>query len=299
MVFEQDDPAGAGAVPVQMLGTVSSTQDAARAALEGGKSGAAFALATTDQRSGRGRLGRRWSTPPGDGLALTLVHPTALPLEARSWCSLVTGLGVLAALRGARAEDADGRSAAAGLGLKWPNDVLTSAGRKLSGILLEAHGDALLVGVGVNLRGPVRDPGGAPVEGAAWLSGPDGLVGAPVNAEVLAALLAARIEAELRQLEECGGDALASGQWARYGEACITPGRPVTVEPLGAGEGPGAIGGQGAYSGTAARIDHQGRLCVVLPDGALRAVSVGDVRHARMHHQPHETSLRARRDAQG
>ncbi|MDA0654707.1 MAG: biotin--[acetyl-CoA-carboxylase] ligase, partial [Proteobacteria bacterium] len=34
--------------------------------------------------------------------------------------------------------------------LKWPNDVLV-AGRKLAGILLEADGDALVAGIGVNV----------------------------------------------------------------------------------------------------------------------------------------------------
>jgi BirA family biotin operon repressor/biotin-[acetyl-CoA-carboxylase] ligase len=34
--------------------------------------------------------------------------------------------------------------------LKWPNDVLVS-GAKMAGILLERSGDAVVVGIGVNL----------------------------------------------------------------------------------------------------------------------------------------------------
>ena len=38
----------------------------------------------------------------------------------------------------------------AGLAIKWPNDVLLD-GAKLSGILLERAGDAVVIGIGVNL----------------------------------------------------------------------------------------------------------------------------------------------------
>src|SRR5690606_4589426 len=36
------------------------------------------------------------------------------------------------------------------LAIKWPNDLLL-AGSKLSGILIERHGDAAVIGIGVNL----------------------------------------------------------------------------------------------------------------------------------------------------
>ncbi len=39
---------------------------------------------------------------------------------------------------------------AARIALKWPNDLLLD-GAKLSGILLERHGDAIVIGFGVNL----------------------------------------------------------------------------------------------------------------------------------------------------
>ena len=38
-----------------------------------------------------------------------------------------------------------------GIGLKWPNDVLVN-NRKVAGILLEAHGDSLIIGSGVNIE---------------------------------------------------------------------------------------------------------------------------------------------------
>ena len=44
----------------------------------------------------------------------------------------------------------DADSAIPTIGLKWPNDVLVNK-RKVAGILLEAQGDSLIIGSGVNI----------------------------------------------------------------------------------------------------------------------------------------------------
>ena len=58
------------------------------------------------------------------------------------------------------------------LQLKWPND-LTFSGAKLAGILLEREGDALVVGIGVNLADAPDIPGRATVALAAFGPAPD------------------------------------------------------------------------------------------------------------------------------
>jgi len=65
-----------------------------------------------------------------------------------------TGLAFVAAV--ALQETVAPRIAPAVAHLKWPNDLLVD-GAKLSGILLERAGDAVVVGFGVNLA---RGPGG-------------------------------------------------------------------------------------------------------------------------------------------
>ena len=101
------------------------------------------------QTAGRGRLGRRWSSPPGEGLYLSFVLlPSRLPNPAA--LTMAAGLAVLECVR------ALGVSAAE---LKWPNDVLAPEGTKLAklaGILVETRGlDAThphaVVGVGLNV----------------------------------------------------------------------------------------------------------------------------------------------------
>jgi BirA family transcriptional regulator, biotin operon repressor / biotin---[acetyl-CoA-carboxylase] ligase len=86
---------------------------------------------TTDQRAGRGRLDRTWTSPPGSGLAVSvLVRVPDLPVASRAWIPLIAGAAltraVIAQLVGS------GHSAT----LKWPNDVLLDGG-KLAGILAE------------------------------------------------------------------------------------------------------------------------------------------------------------------
>src|SRR5699024_11799408 len=45
--------------------------------------------------SGAGRLGRRFVSPPGGALALTVAHRSAVPPAARSWFPLAAGLAVI------------------------------------------------------------------------------------------------------------------------------------------------------------------------------------------------------------
>ena len=99
----------------------------------------------TEQRAGRGRLGRDWVSAPGGVYASVLLRPSLSPAEL-SPLALVVG-GNLAA-------DADMRDR----GHKWPNDVLDQAGGgKLAGILLEGMTEGermawIVAGFGVNVR---------------------------------------------------------------------------------------------------------------------------------------------------
>ncbi len=97
-----------------------------------------------EQTAGRGRRGREWASPRGNFYGSLILAPEG-PAEQRGLLSFVAAL----ALR-------DALIAVTGLprrlSLKWPNDVLLNGG-KLSGILLEARGDRLAIGIGVNLIG--------------------------------------------------------------------------------------------------------------------------------------------------
>ncbi|HEV3291948.1 MAG TPA: biotin--[acetyl-CoA-carboxylase] ligase, partial [Streptosporangiaceae bacterium] len=73
-------------------------------------------LAAEAQTAGRGRLGRRWLSPPGAALTFSvLLRPRGVPPARLGWLPLLAGVAVAAAVTGAAALDTR---------LKWPNDVL-------------------------------------------------------------------------------------------------------------------------------------------------------------------------------
>lgn len=115
------------------------------------------------QTGGRGRRGRRWLSPFGSGLCISLSW--CFPSVPRDFAafSLVCGIAVLRTLQA---------TGARGLALKWPNDILMD-GAKLAGILVDVDGDGrgplrAIIGVGVNICAPaslvasVTQDGGLP-----------------------------------------------------------------------------------------------------------------------------------------
>src|SRR5437763_5924225 len=99
-------------------GTGSTNADLLARALRGEPEGAV--LAAEEQRAGRGRMGRTWITPPRAALTFSLLLRPAVPPARRGWLPLLTGVAVAEAITGVTAVPAT---------LKWPNDVLTDAGR--------------------------------------------------------------------------------------------------------------------------------------------------------------------------
>lgn len=108
-------------------------------------------LAAEWQDGGRGRLGRKWLGSLGDSLLFSL-----------AW-TFPDGLAQLAGLPlavGAALADTLADCGVAGIGLKWPNDLLLPQG-KVGGILIEMQGDALgpsqvVIGIGINLDLPAH-----------------------------------------------------------------------------------------------------------------------------------------------
>jgi BirA family biotin operon repressor/biotin-[acetyl-CoA-carboxylase] ligase len=135
--------------------------------------------------------------------------------------------------------------------LKWPND-LEVRGAKLAGVLAQAEGPAVVVGIGCNVSW--SPPGATDVDTCAG--------SATDRGELLVALLVA-LDALLGEPL----DALA----ATYRSACSTVGRDVRVELP-----------DGMLEGRAEGLDDDGRLLVRPRVGtALRVVAVGDVVHVR------------------
>jgi BirA family biotin operon repressor/biotin-[acetyl-CoA-carboxylase] ligase len=209
------------------------------------------------QTGGRGRNGRKWLSPFGSGLCLSVswlfpVMPPSLPA-----LSLAAGVAVNRALAGVNP---------AGLGLKWPNDIV-AAGGKLGGLLVDVQGESggpirVIVGVGINIDLPPRLSG--------ELSGADGLppVGLrqltpdnEVSRNAMAAEIIGKLHAMLREFSESGFAGFVD-EWRAYD--CMQ-GKQVTVHI-----------GQRAHTGRATGISEDGAL-LLDEQGEIRRVVSGEV----------------------
>lgn len=201
---------------------------------------------TLNQTAGRGRIDRRWQTPPGQALAAcVLVRPS----EGHGWTPLATGLAVQRAI-GAVSEGS--------ATIKWPNDVLVD-GKKIAGILCELRGGAVIIGFGVNLL-QERD---ALLPTATSLR----QQGAGEPAHELADFVLANVLRSLQHdIPRLGTFALAQ----EIAAACSTLGQRVRAE-LPAGE---------SVEGTALRLSDDGGLVVDTGDGEV-TVTAGDIVHLR------------------
>lgn len=127
--------------------SIGSTNDEAKQRAEAGAAEGTLIWAR-EQRQGRGRRGREWTSPAGNlYLSLILRPDRSVGEAARLSFAVAVALG-----------DAISSTTALSYEIthKWPNDVLVR-GRKCAGILLESSlsGDQkldwLVIGVGVNL----------------------------------------------------------------------------------------------------------------------------------------------------
>ena len=133
---------------VRVYETLDSTNQEAKRLLAAGEPCPMLLLAE-EQTAGRGRRGRGFYSPAGEGLYMTLA------LQPRAALSQATLLTAAAAVAVAQAVEA---LTALACQIKWVNDVYLD-GKKLCGILTEASGsfeaDALssvCAGIGVNVR---------------------------------------------------------------------------------------------------------------------------------------------------
>jgi len=244
---------------VEYYSEVESTNDLALSAASHGAPHGAVILADA-QRAGRGRQGRTWFSPPGAGLYLSVV------LRSQAWdgaLSLVTLAAGVAA--------ATGLTAATGLAveLKWPNDVVIGRPwRKLAGILAESASsgpriDAVIVGIGVNLRRSAFPPEIADRATAIEMETDRPVDAAACAVEVLVALAdtTARLGA---------GERLAIvDEWRRYGRAGIDGALVQWTDE------------RGPRRGTARDVDETGAL-VVDAEGRRERVVSGEVQWERL-----------------
>lgn len=192
-------------------------------------------------------MGRKWESPVGNLYCSTLVSCRRED-PAPSTLSFVAALAVHKAIN-AHVPHGDVR-------LKWPNDILVS-GMKICGILLERSGDAIIVGIGVNVAVAPE------VEGRTVTS---------LHQEGSKADLA---PAEfLEALAQYFADAL--NEWRQLGLAAILAAWQQRAHPVGTALSTSDENGErleGEYAG----LSDDGALRLRKADGALIEIHAGDV----------------------
>ena len=129
--------------------TDSTNRQARMLAREGAAHGT-LVIADT-QSAGRGRRGRGWISPAGEGIFMSLiVRPQVHPSQVAK-LSLMLALAVAKAIE--RETGLDAR-------IKWPNDIVIK-GRKVCGLLLEMDAtqervESIVAGVGIKRRLRIR-----------------------------------------------------------------------------------------------------------------------------------------------
>ena len=240
---------------IEHFDVIDSTNNwVAQRALEGAPEGL---VAVADfQSAGRGRLDRRWESPPGASLLSSiLLRPDVAPdqLQLVVACVALAARAAIVRLSGVRPA------------LKWPNDLIVGDA-KIAGLLAEIVAVderlAVVVGIGVNLTH----------------EGPTNVASTSVRAEsgvtitppALLDIVLDELEVRRALLDSSGGQSTLRDEYQR---GLITLGQLVRVERT-----------NDVLVGLATSVDEFGQLIVVV-EGRDVAVTVGDVVHVRAHEE--------------
>lgn len=236
----------AGCEIVYFEETDSTNRQARMLAREGAKHGT-LVIADT-QNAGRGRRGRGWISPAGEGIFMSLILRPQMPPSEVAKLSLTLALAVARAI---------GRETGLDARIKWPNDIVID-GRKICGLLLEMDAtaqkvDSIVAGVGINVH-----QRGFDAEIAHTASSLDLLAGRRVSRSAVVRAFLEEFERAMALSDEAMMDA--------YRARSATIGQRVQVIAL-----------DGTYTGTAQGITQSGSLLVETDAGEVREVLAADV----------------------
>lgn len=236
---------------VKEFDTIGSTNAQALSEAQDGETDLIWYV-TKDQRSGRGRRGREWSTQQGN-LAATLLLVHDYPLEVAATLSFVAGLSLIEAI-GTLLPNTPTQ-----FRLKWPNDILAD-NAKLSGILLESAflktgRKVLVIGIGVNV---LHVPEGVPYAVTSLHQ-----EGYTKDAEHVLTALAGCFAANYNLWNNGLGMPVIRDRWLQHAARL---GDVIRVQS----------GGE-MLEGVFTSIDDEGRLILSMPQGRRHVITAGEV----------------------
>ncbi len=210
---------------------------------------------TTNQTAGRGRFDKKWLSPPGSGLCLSVAYTFARQPENLPALTLALGLGAIAALE---------ELGAANVQLKWPND-LVALDSKLGGILTEVQPQSrgavtVVAGIGVNVD--LKNNQEIKSDWARQVVDLGDICDEPPKSELIAGSLTTHLLQAFVDFEKSGVTPFAD-RWRRYDWLL---GREIVIDT-----------GRDRISGVGAGIADDGSLAVDTPDAGIQRVISGSV----------------------
>jgi len=220
-------------------------------------------LIAEEQSQGKGRLGRKWLSPAGKNLYMSIIlKPHMLPSDA-AFLTLMSAVACASALR---------RLTSVPVSIKWPNDLMASD-RKLGGILTEIKADMdriihAVIGVGININLDAEDMPDEIKETATSIKieqksrRANGQNSSDFSRTLVAIEILKEIDRWYNVLLNKGNIAIKD-EWLQLSS---TIGRAVKVTVMDT-----------IFTGTAMGIDESGMLTLQLSDNSLKKISAGDV----------------------
>lgn len=231
---------------------VSSTNTIAHEFVRQGATEGTLIIAES-QTAGRGRMGKKWHSPKGTGIWMSLVLKPRIPIYFTPQLTLLTAVALCRSIKRVTGTD---------INIKWPNDLLIG-GKKVCGILLESSAEDerlkyVVCGVGVSAN---LQPHDFPPELQSVATSLAIESGRTVEREELIAEFLKQFE-DLYELYYTQGFGPIRTLWEALS---ITLNKPVTIRTP-----------QGIIEGIASTLDESGALVVTGQDGKVIRVYSGD-----------------------
>jgi BirA family biotin operon repressor/biotin-[acetyl-CoA-carboxylase] ligase len=206
------------------------------------------------QRKGRGRLGRKWHSPPRKGLWFSVLLRPLLPPQGATQLVVAAAIALTRSIR-----------AQTGLApiIKWPNDILIGP-RKVGGILTELSAELdhirhVILGIGLDVNQGRSD---FPPELRDLATSLKIELGRELDRAALATEVLQALDADYGKV--CAGE--FAGLADEWEELCVTLGKQVRIQV-----------GSRIVEGLAESLNDDGALLVRTQHGRLERIIGGDV----------------------
>jgi BirA family biotin operon repressor/biotin-[acetyl-CoA-carboxylase] ligase len=206
------------------------------------------------QQKGRGRLGRKWESPPGVNIYMSIVLIPKIESKDATLITIMASVACATALRSITGLH---------VAIKWPNDLMVSD-KKIGGILTELKTDrgriiSAIVGIGINVNAGIDTYPADVQEIATSLKNETGI---SYSREIVISEILNEMDYWYKILNRMGKGIILL-EWQKL---TSTLGREVKV-----------IVGKETFTGLAESIDSEGMLILRLPSGILKKISSGDL----------------------